>query len=51
LGVWKDSLIARLGLEAGDEKLLEPHAREFHTTAKAMMARPMMEPEGIEGDD
>jgi len=35
-GVWKDSLIARLGPEGGDEALLEPHVKEFDITGRAM---------------
>jgi TfoX/Sxy family transcriptional regulator of competence genes len=29
VGVWKDSLIVRLGPDEGEEALLEPHVREF----------------------
>ena len=29
VGVWKDSLIARLGPDNHDDALLEPHVREF----------------------
>ena len=32
VGVWKDSLIARLGPEQGDEALLEPHVKVFDIT-------------------
>jgi hypothetical protein len=51
VGVWKDSLVARLGPEGGDEALLEPHVKEFDITGRAMKGWVLVEPEGIEGDD
>jgi TfoX/Sxy family transcriptional regulator of competence genes len=51
VGVWKDSLIVRLGPEDGDEALLEPHVREFDITGRAMRGWVLVDPEGIEGDD
>ena len=36
VGVWKDSLIVRLGPDEGDEALLEPHVRAFDITGKPM---------------
>jgi TfoX/Sxy family transcriptional regulator of competence genes len=50
VGVWKDSLIVRLGPEGGDEALLEPHVREFDATGRAMKGWVLVDPEGIEGD-
>ena len=32
VGVWKDSLIVRLGPEEGEEALKEPHVSEFNIT-------------------
>jgi hypothetical protein len=32
VGVWKDLVIVRLGPDAGEEALLEPHVREFDIT-------------------
>jgi hypothetical protein len=32
VGVWKDSLIVRLGPEAGEEALREPHVQELNIT-------------------
>jgi TfoX/Sxy family transcriptional regulator of competence genes len=32
VGVWKNSLIVRLGPEQGDEALLEPHVKVFDIT-------------------
>lgn len=51
VGVWKESLIVRLGPERGDEALLEPHVREFDITGKAMKGWVMVGPEGVEDDD
>ena len=51
VGVWKDSLIARLGPEQGDEALLEPHVKVFDITGKPMKNWILVEPEGIEVDD
>lgn len=50
VGVWKNSLIVRLGPEAGDDALLEPHVREFDITGKAMKGWVTVEPEGLEDD-
>jgi TfoX/Sxy family transcriptional regulator of competence genes len=51
VGVWKESLIVRLGPEDGDQALLEPHAREFDITGRAMKGWVLVDPEGIESDD
>lgn len=51
VGVWKDSLIVRLGPERGEEALLESHVREFDITGKPMKGWVMVEPEGVEDDD
>ena len=51
VGVWKDSLIVRLGLEQEEEALLEPHVKPFDITGKAMKGWVMVTPEGIDGDD
>lgn len=50
-GVWKNSLIARLGPDEGDEALLEAHVRAFDITGKPMRNWVVVEPEGIEDDD
>jgi TfoX/Sxy family transcriptional regulator of competence genes len=50
VGVWKDSLIVRLGPDAYDDALLEPHVREFDITGRAMKGWIMVEPEGVEDD-
>jgi hypothetical protein len=51
VGVWKDSLIARLGEEPGDEALLEPHVRPFDITGRPMRGWVLVGPEGVEDDD
>ena len=51
LGVWKDSLIARLGPDEGEAAMLEPHVRRFDITGKPMRNWVAVEPEGIEDDD
>ena len=51
VGVWKDSLIVRLGPDDGDEALKETHVREFDITGRPMKGWVLVEPEGVEGDD
>ena len=51
VGVWKNSLIVRLGPDEGEVALLEPHVKEFDITGKAMKGWAMVEPEGVENDD
>ena len=51
VGVWKDSLIVRLGPDEGDEALREPHVRAFDITGKPMKGWLLVEPEGVEEDD
>src|SRR5216683_466388 len=51
VGVWKESLIVRLGPEEGDEALLEPHVKEFDITGRPMKGWVLVEPEGIEDDE
>jgi hypothetical protein len=50
VGVWKDSLIARLGPDNYDDALLEPHVREFDITGRAMRGWVLVEPGGVEED-
>ena len=51
VGVWKNSLIARLGQEQGEQALLEPHVQPFDITGKPMKGWVMVEPDGIENDE
>jgi hypothetical protein len=50
VGVWKYSLIARIGPENGAAALLEPHVRPFDVTGKPMQGWVLVEPEGIDDD-
>ena len=51
VGVWKNSLIVRLGPEQEEQALLEPHARKMDITGKPMKGWIMVEPKGVEDDD
>ena len=51
VGVWKDSLIARVGPDNYDDALLEPHVREFDITGRPMKGWVVVGPEGVEDDD
>jgi hypothetical protein len=51
VGVWKESLIVRLGPEEGEEALKEPHVSEFDITGRAMRGWVLVAPEGVEADD
>ena len=51
VGVWKDSLIARIGPDEHDAALLEPHVKEFDITGRPMKGWVLVEAEGVEGDD
>src|SRR6478672_955472 len=51
VGVWKDSLIVRLGPDEGDLELLEPHVKEFDITGRAMKGWVLVEPEGVQDDE
>lgn len=50
-GVWKDSLIARLGPDKGEAALLEPHVRQFDITGRPMRNWVVVESEGVEDDE
>src|SRR5436189_4423378 len=50
VGVWKESLIARLGPDEGNEALKEPHVKEFDITGRAMKGWVLVESEGLEGE-
>src|SRR5262245_29046801 len=50
VGVWKDSLIVRLGPEEGDEALKEPHVSEFNITGRSMRGWVLVAPGGVEED-
>jgi hypothetical protein len=48
VGVWKNSMIVRVGPDNYEEVLLEPHIKEFDITGKPMKGWLMVEPEGVE---
>ena len=50
VGVWKNSLIARIGQEQADEAMLEPHAKPMDITGKPMKGWIMVEPDGVVDD-
>ena len=50
IGVWKDCLIIRAGLERYEAFLEEPHTRPFDITGKAMRGWLMVEPPGVAED-
>ncbi|HZY84136.1 MAG TPA: TfoX/Sxy family protein [Gemmataceae bacterium] len=51
VGVWKRSLVVRLGLDDGEEALKEPNVKEFDITGRPMRNWALVEPEGVESDD
>jgi hypothetical protein len=51
VGVWKDSLVARLGPGEGEAALLEPHVRPFDVTGRPMRGWVLVGPAGVEEDD
>ena len=51
VGVWKESLIVRLGPEEGGEALKEPHVKEFDITGRPMKGWVLVAPQGVEDDD
>lgn len=50
VGVWNDSLIARVGLEACEKALSQPHVRIMDFTGKPMRGWLVIEPVGIDRD-
>lgn len=51
VGVWKNSLVVRLGSLDYENARLEPHVREFDITGKPLKGWVMIEPDGIEDDE
>ena len=50
-GVYKDSLVLRLGEQAGDEALARPHVRVFDITGRPMKGWIMVDPGGFDGEE
>lgn len=51
VGVWKDSLIVRLGPDQAGTALKEQHVVEFDITGRAMKGWAMVEADGLETDE
>jgi hypothetical protein len=51
VGVWGDSLVARVGPKEYGDALLEPHVREFDITGRPMTGWVRVGPAGVEGDE
>ncbi len=51
VGVWKDSLIVRLGPDEGEEALKEPHVKVFDITGRPMKGWVLVAPEGVQDND
>ena len=51
VGVWKNSLIVRVGPDGYNDALLEAHVKEFDITDKPMKGWVLVEPEGVEDDE
>jgi len=51
VGVWKNALIVRLGIEAAEDAMKEVHVRDFDITGKAMRGWAMVDAPGLAGDD
>ncbi|HET6574081.1 MAG TPA: TfoX/Sxy family protein [Fimbriiglobus sp.] len=51
VGVWKDSLIARVGPDGYEDALLEPHVKEFDITGRPMKGWVLVGQEGVEEDE
>ena len=47
VGVWKNSMIVRLGPEEGKSALLEPYVKPMDITGKPMKGWIMVEPDGV----
>ena len=51
VGVWQNSLIARLGSEQGEEALKQAHVSEFNITGRSMKGWVLVAPEGVEHEE
>ena len=50
VGVWQTSLIVRVGLDAYEEALAQPHVREFDITGRPMAGWVLVEADGLDDD-
>jgi hypothetical protein len=51
VGVWKNSLIVRLGPDEAEVALVEPHVKVFDITGRPMKGWVLVEPKGVEDDE
>src|SRR5262245_9469153 len=51
VGVWKESLVVRLGEDEGEEAMKEPYVKEFDITGRPMRNWVLVEPEGVQDDE
>lgn len=51
VGVWKDSLVVRLGRDVAEAALREPDVGPFDITGRPMGGWVLVAPAGLEGDD
>ena len=51
VGVWQTSLVARVGPDAYETLLKQPHAREFDITGRPMKGWILVAAEGVDNDD
>jgi hypothetical protein len=51
VGVWKDSLIARLGADQTEAAMREPHVQAFDITGRAMKGWVVVGPQGVADED
>ena len=51
VGVWKESLVARLGPDQGEAALKQPHVKDFDITGRAMKGWVLVGPEGVQNDE
>lgn len=47
VGVWRDSLIVRVGPDAYEDALRQPHVREFDITGRPMKGWVLVDPGGV----
>lgn len=50
VGVYKEWLVIRVGIDAAENILIEPHVKPMDITGKVMKGWAMIFPEGIEDD-
>ena len=51
IGVWKGSLVVRLGKEKHDETMAEPFTKPFDITGRTMKGWALVDPAGLQSED